>query len=1040
MGLIFITVLFTTQCGPDNKEQIVFGFTDSLRTPEQELAGFKLLDGFVIELVASEREGIINPIDLTFDDAGMLWTQTAKMYPLDPIADAQWNDLLRLLDNPAEQKKYPRFRQIQDMYQGKVKGVDKILVLSNLYNNKPVSVHTWADSLTIPMSILPYKDGAYVAQGSELFYLRDSNRDGKADQRIPMFTGFGFVDTHTMAHALNRGPGDWIYFSHGALNKGEVRSLTSEAKQQINYSKIARFSLDAKKIEIVNAGLNNIWGYQMRANGQWYCTEANDLGFSVVPVEPGTAFKGIGNERIRSYQPWMPELHSFRVGGTGISGLAFADDESGSFPGEWKNVAFLANPITSTINAVKIDRNRGGSVTATHLNDLLTSQDKNFRPVNIEFGPDGCLYVADWYDKIISHNEIPRNDPQRDKSYGRIWRIRHVSQKPLVIPDFPSLEAEELVEHLKSPSLWMKRAAWHQITDRPEHQTAILADRIVKLAGDTSLNEITRIHALWSLEGLKHYDSSLISDLLKSNHDNLCREAIRSLTSFAGGPLPHSATLKKLVEHQNPMVRSQVLRTLSECGEADTSTIAILVAACKEELPGNNLGGPYERKFERYLALKALEQYPNELLRILQSTPKTALPVKNLLWSVQALPTPYRNKYFLNFWSTSGIKVLDESTFVQTSKMINDPAVFKEMEKVFRDTTYAVTYLKFALQNQQEVQSDRLSALLQTPVGHLLQSDSVDRQETALSAISQLQIKVSADKIVPFINEKTPPSVLKLALAALSAEAKSSRQIFINVIDNDRYDFEVRLTAMKNITKSSPSIAKNTLNTWVHKMTPQEKGKLVSAFSNTPQGAVILLELFRQQLLELKDFSHAAAEQIYVTNLNDTTARSLVSMARKRADEERRAFNGKKMKLIAFIERKNGNTMKGKSLFDEVCLKCHKVGSVGFDIAPALDGSSTRSAEALVTAILNPDAAIEEGYALYRIVKKDNSVIEGYLYQKNEKGTTIAFMGNNKVYIEAGDIHEQGFVPGRSFMPKGLIDFYTDEQIADLLSYIGTLK
>ena len=132
-----------------------------------------------------------------------------------------------------------------------------------------------------------------------------ANNDGKADKRTPLFQGFGFTDTHTMAHTLVRGPGDWIHFSQGALNKGEVRSMFSETKTRLDYSKIARFSLDAEKLELVNSGLNNIWGFQLRGNGQWYGTEANDLGYSIVPMEIGTGFPGIGGERLRPYQPWM---------------------------------------------------------------------------------------------------------------------------------------------------------------------------------------------------------------------------------------------------------------------------------------------------------------------------------------------------------------------------------------------------------------------------------------------------------------------------------------------------------------------------------------------------------------------------------------------------------------------------------------------------------------------------------------------------------------------------------------------------------------
>ena len=627
-----------------------------LYTPDKERAGFKVPDGFVVELVASEKDGVVNPIDMTFDDAGRLWTQTASMYPLDPVSDIQWQDPLDLMDNPQAQEKDPNFKRILDLYRGVTKGDDKILVLSDLYKGSTVKTKVWADGLAIPQSILPYKNGAYVAQGSEIFILNDTDGDGMADKRTPLFSGFGFTDTHTLPHVLVRGPGDWIHFSQGLLNKGEVFSHVSNVKTRLDYSKIARFSLDGKKMEVINSGLQNIWGFQLRGNGQWYGTEANDLGYSVVPMEVGTGFPGIGNERLRPYQPWMPELHEFRVGGTGISAMAFADDIQGSFPDKWKNVAFLANPITSTINAVRIERNPNGSVSAEHLPDFLTSEDDWFRPVNMEFGPDGCLYIADWYNKIVSHNEVATTDPSRDKSHGRIWRIRHTSQRNRKIPNFYEVSTDELVGYLKSPSLWAKQAAWHQISDRPIEATKPLIKDLSVLLSDVSQDETTRILALWSLESLKHYDKDLMAALLGSNRDNLRREAVRSLTSFSLKADDMANALRKLADDSNALVRSQVLRTLGQSGTANAKTIGILVGACKPPLEGNSMGGAYERNFERYLARNALENYPKELSEFIKSQEVAKYDTSNLIWAGQALPKPERERVSWPFGKKQAIK------------------------------------------------------------------------------------------------------------------------------------------------------------------------------------------------------------------------------------------------------------------------------------------------------------------------------------------------------------------------------------------------
>lgn len=1008
-------------------------------TPEQELAGFKVAPGFVIELVASERDSIINPVDLTFDDAGRLWTQTARMYPLDPIADIQWNDLLRLMDDQNAQKSHPNFKRILELYQGKQKGTDKIIVISDLYGKTPARTSIWADGLTIPMSILPYKNGVYVAQGSEMFFLDDTNRDGKADSRLPLLTGFGFTDTHTMAHTLVRAPGDWIHFSHGGLNKGEVTSLTGNGKAKIDFSKIGRYSLDGKKVEVVSSGLNNIWGFQLRHNGQWYGSEANDLGYSVVQLEPGVGFPGIGNDRIRPYQPFMPPLHSFRVGGTGISGTAFADDASGSFPDEYKDVAFLANPITSSINAVKMVRNEDGTVTSSHLPDLLTSEDDWFRPVNMEFGPDGCLYIADWYNKIVSHNELPTTHPDRDKTHGRIWRIRHVSQKPRSVPNFYEVKTEDLPGYLTSPSLWEKRAAWHQISDRPAAETSGLAPKLIDIASKDSHDPISRIHALWALEGIRYYDAALLTALLNANSPDVRREAIRSLNSFGLKSTDIAGAIEKLTDDPNPAIRSQVIRTLDEAGANDAKSVAILVRSARPELSGNQMGGSYERRFERYLVRKALERSPEALQQFVGSPAAQEIPATNMLWAVQALPAAERDKAFLQFWPKAHLSALDESTFVSMAAMLSNQDIHKAMKQMLAEPAQAKAYLGFAVENQAQVQSPALSELLAEPVNTLVQSPDAADRNLALDVAGRYRIANARDAAAGLVSDNATDATLKLALKVLETGPAKSEPLFLKMVNNKNLSFDIRAAALGSLVKANPAKAQQAATQWLPALGEQEKKDLANVLSSSVEGSRLLLALYDKKLLPLAAFDISAAERIAGATKNDTRSAVIMNGVKKREEAKRQEFKGKLAKYMTVAEKHGGNPDAGKVLF-QTCLLCHQVGSQGQTIAPALDGSAKRENEALLTAILNPDAAIESGYAVYRVTKKDGAQVEGYLVNKDNQGTTLAFMGGGKSFIEAGAIKSQGFLGGRSFMVKGLIDNYSDQQVADLLSYIRTLK
>lgn len=160
---------------------------------------------------------------------------------------------------------------------------------------------------------------------------------------------------------------------------------------------------------------------------------------------------------------------------------------------------------------------------------------------------------------------------------------------------------------------------------------------------------------------------------------------------------------------------------------------------------------------------------------------------------------------------------------------------------------------------------------------------------------------------------------------------------------------------------------------------------------------------------------------------------------KKQDVENRKNFIAKLEHFIFISERNSGNPSKGEALF-QVCLQCHRVGKIGFDFAPTLDGSLSRENEALLTAILDPDVAVENAFSLCWVATKNGSNVEGFLVRRDSMGVTIGFMGDGESFIESDDIRFTGYIGSRSSTPKGLIDNYSEEQVSDLLAYIGTIN
>jgi putative heme-binding domain-containing protein len=519
------------------------------RTPEDERQGFHLPAGFVVELVAAEPQ-ISKPLNMAFDSKGRLWVTDTLEYPYQAPPGQPARDTLRILEDTNGDGQFDRST-------------------------------TFADNLNIPIGILPYGDGAICFSIPNIWYLRDTDGDGKCDKREKLIGPFDTTrDTHGMINALRRGDDGWIYACHGFNNQSTVEGKDGHKITLISGNTF-RFRPDGSRVEIVSLGQVNPFGMDSDERGQYYTADCHSK--PITQVIPGACYPSFGrpHDGLGFAHSMMEHLH----GSTAICGLVFYQDKQ--FPEVFHDSFISGNVMTSRLN--RNHRKREGTTEfAIEQGDFMTSDDTWFRPVDIRLGPDGALYVADFYNKIIGHYEVPLPHPGRDRYRGRIWRIRYAPNNEAPAPVSLTLNAQspkELVAHLTSDNATLRHLALDELTDRcgleakPELLSALKStslhakylsmwglarinslppESIVPLAQDTS--PLVRLHVAKLIGTLPNGSTETLLQLLEDSDADVARTAAESLGK-GSSPDALIPLLKKLAQ-VNEQKFSQVKDTV----------------------------------------------------------------------------------------------------------------------------------------------------------------------------------------------------------------------------------------------------------------------------------------------------------------------------------------------------------------------------------------------------------------------------------------------------------------------------------------------
>ncbi len=735
-------------------------------SPADEARHFSLAEGFTAELVLGESADPANAygkfVALTFDTHGRLWTTTALEYPVDGN------------ESPEVARR---------LYESG--GRDKVLVVDKPWAKDPGPPRVYAEGLAIPLGVLPWRDGAFVPYGPEIRFYRDTNADGRADVHEIVLQGFGVQDSHLLPHQFTRVPGGWILFAQGLFNKSTVKRPgdapfadgTKEAR--FDACKLGRFRPDGSAFEPLTAGPNNIWGLTISRTGETWLQEANDIGYPIFPYEPGVLVTTGSPDRLRPYQPMMPApLGPPQMGGTGLSGLAVADDADG-WPGPWgagpnstpnERVFYVANPITNAIQSIIATRT-GERYTYRKGSDLLVSGDKAFRPVAVQFGPDGCLYVVDWYNKIISHNEVPRNHPERDKVRGRIWRIRHASQ-PLVEPACVATAATaDLPALLGAKNARLADFAWQEIVDRDARP---LVPRLEVIALDSEATEAARTGALWALEGLNAVTAATLENLVAAPSVDLRHEAIRIAAAICS-EADFRRLAGPLVDDPSPRVRAALGDAFRRIPVTEPDTIALIMRLGRERVQGD-AWAVYDRNFERYLARWALERHAPLVAAFLDSPAGKAMPIGNRLLATLALEPPAAARGLVALAGELG-RPFDEDELRLLASQAHLPDVAAALEKSARDQQTRRAALGTLLTFRTSLTSPALEPIVARAATDLLAAGvTPEDRDLALKLVGAFKTKSIEPDVAAIVCRDDVPADLKQAalrclreLGALSA-------------------------------------------------------------------------------------------------------------------------------------------------------------------------------------------------------------------------------------------------------------------------------
>jgi putative heme-binding domain-containing protein len=984
-------------------------WTEAL-TPDEEKKAFKLPPGFEAQLVACEPD-ILKPIQMAFDAKGRLWVTTTIEYPFPAIGRPGKDKLCVLEDFGAD---------------GKAR---KVSVFADELNI-PIGVCPLPDCKSVLVSSIDPGDGKGVEPSCWIWKLTDTDGDGKADKREKLYGPFGVLDTHGMVNSFLLMPDGWVYACHGYRNTSRVKG-TDGQELVMNSGNTFRFRPDGSHIEIWTRGQVNPFGMTIDPYFNIYNADCHSK--PITQLIHGGTYDSFGkpHDGLGFAPTMMDHIHN----STALCGLVYYAADH--FPKEYLDCMFLGNVTANRINLDKIAFT-GSTPRAIEWPDFLVSSDMWFRPVDLKLGPDGALWVSDFYNKIIGHYEVDLKHPGRDKFRGRIWRIIYrgpdgTGGLPKAPRDWTKATDDELLQALGHSNLAIRMTATEELISRGQ----AARESVIGFQGLKELNEWMNSHYAWVWHQTKPFKE--IDELAaEAPHPILAAHLVRIIaanSTVSDGdlkalhlqflkpwPAAQRAAVEALALHSHQQNIRPLLDLLSKIPVGESHLRYAARVALREQLRDPKVWsdlGKLSWADGRFIADVAVA------IPIQESASFLAEHIESETANQDRIPD------FLQHIARYG----DKDTVAKLPALLTE----KLPQAIPQQAAYLLA-IQRGMQQRGEALSPELVKLAEAVAKRGLEGNDAGVFQPGIELAGALRLATLFEPLVQFARRTDRPEAQRTsALQALGAiNAAQAIPLLGKVLVDAAEPIGLREKAVQVLAATNQRAAQVELVNALATAEARLATAIASGLAGSPRGA--------EQLLDAVEKGKASARLLQDRQVQQRLIESKVPKAAERVASLTKGLPSADQKIESLMkQRRQGfqsakaDSQAGLQVYTKSCAICHQINSQGAKIGPQLDGIGGRGLDRLLEDILDPNRNVDQAMRQTTFSLKDGGVVSGLVLREEGQVIVVADQQGKEVRVEKDNIDSRR-TSMLSPMPANLGETIPEKDFYDLLAYLLTQR